>query len=194
MTRRAIDAEAALVDLASEGKHRMAVRLARQLLAERGPAYSCAVFRAAAAGNLGALVPDAEQAVQTTSHTEVAFAAAYALGRLYARRSVPILIKTLQSRRSARVRAVAAEALGEIGDVRAERALREALSDRSAEVRLFAAFSLGNLGTEGSLAELSRVGKTDSAVVRNHGTVAAEARRAQRRVRNRLRGGICQRG
>lgn len=174
------------MELGLRGERRAAMRLARELLATRGPKYRSAVFRGAAATGLRGLISHAEHAIRSDAGRDVAFAAVYALGHLGARRSVALLIGTLRSKaRPPRIRAAAAEALGEIGDQRAEAALRCALSDRAAEVRFFSAFALGLIGSEDSLAELARVARTDAGVVPTYGAVATEARRARREIRRR---------
>lgn len=182
-------AERVLVEMCQSGHERQAVELAKELLRSRGDRFAAAVFRAAAAGGLDALAASARRAARAR-RGEVAFAAVYALGRLRAEGSLATLMDVLRSRRrSPRLRAMAAEALGELGDARAEGVLLESLREGPAEVRFFAAFALGSLGSERSKAALTALARDDTDVVRRYGSVAKEARRALRRIALRRKRG-----
>jgi len=79
---------------------------------------------------------------------------------------------------------MAAEALGEIADPRAEAALLGALSDASPEVQFFAAFALSAAGTRRSMPALAALAATRGTKTR-FGTTAREARRALATIERR---------
>ncbi|MBW2734887.1 MAG: HEAT repeat domain-containing protein [Deltaproteobacteria bacterium] len=103
-----------------------------------------------------ALSPRAARAVSTSrlarifralsdSDQRVRIQALVALAKLKDRRAVPRLITVLRKDRSSIARALAAAALGTIGDVRAAPALRAKLADRSRRVRGQARIALARL-------------------------------------------------
>ncbi len=69
------------------------------------------------------------------------------LGRLKAKRAVPVLTEGLRDQK-AQARAMAAWALGEVGDRSAITAVQDALKDKDADVRREAVLALGKLGGE----------------------------------------------
>ncbi|MER3501191.1 MAG: hypothetical protein IMHGJWDQ_001200 [Candidatus Fervidibacter sp.] len=83
--------------------------------------------------------------MEGAKHSATRLRAFRLLGRLKARKAVPLLVDGLKDQR-AEVRAIAAWALGEIGDRRALAALRQALADKDLTVRREAVLALGKMG------------------------------------------------
>jgi len=86
---------------------------------------------------------------------------------------------------NAGVRWCAAEALGEIKDVRAVEPLIAALRDPNAYVRWCAADALGKIGDARALPELERVAREDTGKTWRGASVADAAREAIARIRQR---------
>lgn len=109
-------------------------------------------------------------------------AAVYALGYVGDSRIVAGLCSVLaDDREDHHVRAHAAEALGNIADVRAFDTLVASLEDPAAEVRFSAVFALGQLGDVRALGPLKRLAEHDGAVA-SGGTVQGEAKEAIRQL------------
>jgi HEAT repeat protein len=128
-------------------------------------------------------------AMQDAEGVETRRAAAYALGWMGNEMAHEPLLETLANvNENPRVRAVAAEALANLGDTRAVKALLSASEDPDVEVRFWSAFALGQLVSEDdseSLAKLERMVETDHALCPGWRTVSEEARSAIEHVRSR---------
>jgi HEAT repeat protein/beta-lactamase regulating signal transducer with metallopeptidase domain len=150
-------------------QHQMTAVARRAVVAALQDAEPAA--RAAAARTLGqpedtAAVGALERLLRTDANADVRLAAAEALGRMEAKRSVPVLEAALGDQ-SAAVRRTVAWALGQIEDKSSVEALVHALADSDAEVRETAIWALGQIADSGSVAALAeRLGRDGQVEVR----------------------------
>jgi HEAT repeat protein len=119
----------------------------------------------------------------------VRLAVVYALGKVGDRRAREVLVEILcDLRESPKLRGLAAESLGLLGDPRSVPALIVALRAQSPQVRLFAAFALGELRDPRALRALARA-QADGGRVRGYGTIRREARAAIEAIERRSKEG-----
>jgi len=118
---------------------------------------------------------------------EVRKAALYAVGRVGGSRVCDPLIGVLRNRMEVPgVRGIAAEALADNANIRAQAPLLECLDDPNAEVRWWSAFALGELGDAQCLPRLRTTAELDSEVVGGLGAVRTEAGAAIERIERRI--------
>ena len=145
-------------------------------------------LRQAAARALGDLKAQeaTEQLIVTLmseEDTEVAIAIVYSLGWLGDFKAFDILVSILEDQtKNTKIRGFAAEALGNLGEIKAVIRLIMALADSSVEVRFWAAFSLGALKDLQALPALQRLAEQDEGILPNWGSVRDEAVEAIRSI------------
>lgn len=123
------------------------------------------------------------RALSQNRSSEKRAAAAYALGVLCDTRATQPLIQTLLNENERpKVRAHAAEAIGYLRDNSAVAPLITALKSRSPELRFWSVFALGEIGDRRALPYLSRLARTDKAVLRKWGSVGNEASEAIKHI------------
>lgn len=116
-------------------------------------------------------------------------ASAFALGYVGGEAATVALLQALGDEcESGVVRANAAEALGNLRDGRACKALIAALSDPSAEIRFWVAFALGQIGCRDALPYLRKVAVTDTREVPGWWSVSKEASDAMKEIRRAGKG------
>jgi len=115
---------------------------------------------------------------------EVRCAAVHALGQVAHPRGVRRLTAALQNVADhPKIRGLAAESLGLIGDVRSRPRLRQALEDPSPEVRFFSVFALGEMRDKLAIPYLRRM-LDDTTRIDGYGTIAREAANAIVKIRS----------
>jgi HEAT repeat protein len=146
---------------------------AEEALVEAMMANSGQVRRAAAAalGELGAKGGREEAVIALVGalgcdDDDIRWRAAWELGKIKSRATVPALAAALQATTYSGSRWRAAEALGKIGGTEAEEALRRALTDEDSKIRTSVALSLGRLGHVEVVGECLEALKDGEALVR----------------------------
>lgn len=111
-------------------------------------------------------------------------AAAYAVGCSGAPSAVPSLVAALLNRdEHDRLRAHAAEALGNQGDRSVVEPLLSVLKEPSSEIRFWSAFALGRLRDPRALPDLEHLAQTDHRFVEGWWEVSREAESAIEEIR-----------
>jgi len=158
---------------------RRAEPMLRRVMADIDPRVSQAAVQGLANVGGGESIPPLLGLLTRGRDNDVRGSVVYALGKLCARRAVPILIEILMDvTETPAVRGFAAESLGSIGDRGACSSLVECLDDSVVEVQWWAAFALGELGCDDALPKLQMIAQANEDLRHGRRNVTASAANA----------------